>query len=579
MEHVWTLLQMRWRVFRNSALRKWQGLEALVFVPAFLVAIAVFFLARGMATAMARFLDPGLVEALLALLFLALYLLFFGSSFATALSSFYLASDLELLLAAPVPRRAVFTAKFIQNLVPSYLLDLVLILPAMLGIGQALGYGPVYYVLCPLVLFLVPLIPQGVGIFITMLVARFLPAWRLKEVLAVLSSIIALGFYLMSQLANPSYGLVSSSQMLRMAESSTRYVRWPVFPSTWAAYALIGAGRGAWLLMLAHLLPFLAASLLVYGLCLLGAETLYYTGWAKMGIAARRASRREEPVRKKGLLRLQGPSWAIAFKDVMCLRRDLQTLVQLLWPLVYAIVWGVWMLRGKTMTTLLTGGLWVVYAAMALVIGWMVSTPLTVMAVNREGKGFWVIQVAPVDTGELLWAKFILSYLFYLPLTGLAFLLPSLKAGLGWKTMAQGLGLLAIAGVGIIALELAIGARFPKLDWEHPKQMHSWEADLLSMIACLAYAVMLALCLVLMGVFRFFRPAWPGFVLPLIALAIAVVILAPPWLLLERAKGSLERKLDMPHGEKGMMLGKGSRPLLALVVFVATWLLFWSLGV
>ncbi|NJN19342.1 MAG: hypothetical protein HC822_25365 [Oscillochloris sp.] len=95
-----------------------------------------------------------------AALFGALVLLVL-SSFGGLLNTLYLSGDIDMLLVAPVPMRAVFTVKFFAALGPLYAALLGLLGPALIGYGLGLGYGAGYVIMALLVLLLLPLIPAG----------------------------------------------------------------------------------------------------------------------------------------------------------------------------------------------------------------------------------------------------------------------------------------------------------------------------------------------------------------------------------------------------------------------------------
>src|SRR5262245_21143551 len=117
-------------------------------------------------------------------LFLALIVLIM-TSFTTVLTSLYLSGDTDMLLAAPVPMRAVFVVKFFGGLIVPYILLFGLLGPALVGYGQGLGYGPAFYIATVLALALLPLLPAGLGALLVMAVVRVVPARRARESVSV----------------------------------------------------------------------------------------------------------------------------------------------------------------------------------------------------------------------------------------------------------------------------------------------------------------------------------------------------------------------------------------------------------
>ena len=112
---------------------------------------------------------PLLVQRLLGLLFLSLGAVLLVSNTVTALGTFYLADDVAPLLAAPVPVRKLHHARFVETLLSSSWMVLVVGLPALAAYGVVHGAGPAYYLgtLAVMVPFLV--IPAAVGVLVTTL--------------------------------------------------------------------------------------------------------------------------------------------------------------------------------------------------------------------------------------------------------------------------------------------------------------------------------------------------------------------------------------------------------------------------
>ncbi|NTU81375.1 MAG: hypothetical protein HGA45_18685, partial [Chloroflexales bacterium] len=110
---------------------------------------------------------PFLAAVPSAVLLGALALLVF-SSFSSLLSSLYLSGDIDMLLVAPVPMRAVFIVKFFGGLLSQYLILFALLAPVLVGYGQAMSYGPLYQLCVALALLLLPLLPAGIGALLVM---------------------------------------------------------------------------------------------------------------------------------------------------------------------------------------------------------------------------------------------------------------------------------------------------------------------------------------------------------------------------------------------------------------------------
>jgi ABC-2 type transport system permease protein len=506
------LFRLRWQTFRNSF---WRGtllrkLRWVLLLALFALAFyGIFTLSRltteGLRDAdTAALLDalrrqgaeglPADINALLrrvpSLLLSGMMTLLLFTSFASLLSALYLAGDMELLLAAPLPMRAVFVVKFVEALLPQTLLLLSLGLPLLLGFGAGMGYGPAFYAAAPLAMLAAPLLPAGFAALLVMAVVRVLPARRARDIVAALGGLLGMSFYVANQLLPELIaggGGVWALEGLLLADL-------PLLPPAWAGRALVLAGEGAWAgaLLLGGL--FAGASLLTFALCLLAAERLYYAGWANVaasGTGARTRGRASGAERAPpGLARMLGwlphPARAILVKDLRIFPRDLRQLQQLIFPLALAGIWIFRLLTGRPEFDRLALGL-LTSVGLAFFVCVSISNVLAGTGISAEGRAFWLIRIAPVPSTQVLAAKFILAYAPFV-LLGLPLLLVLLALQRsGPASVLQGAGLLLLLGLGVTGIALGLGAAFPKLDWDSPQRMWTLRTGCLTPICYFGY--------------------------------------------------------------------------------------------
>lgn len=475
------------------------------------------------------------------------------SSFSSLLSSLYLSGDMDLLLVAPVPMRAVFVVKFFDGLIGQYLILAALLGPVLIGFGQGMGYGPLYLICAVLVLLLLPLLPAGLGALLMMGVVRVVPARRAREIIGLIGGLIGISFYVVSQLGREIAPAVARPESLEAILASN----FPLLPSAWAGRALLAAGEGDMLTLLVFGGLFLASSLAVFGGCLLLAERLYYAGWSNMATQGGRQRRgpqaadaRESPAALRSLGRLlPRQSLAIFQKDLRLFFRDLRNLQQLIFPIALAGIWTFNLLTNPLsadvsadlpgwaarMRDLASGGI-------ALFICISVSNAIAGPSIGREGKAYWQLKLAPISPLNLLLGKFALAYLPYPTIGTLLVLLLAILSGGGPAAIIEQWLLLLLVGLGSTAVSLGLGASFPRLSWENPQQQVGWQAGCLGAIIYPLY-VLLTLGLVigagLLGSFA--EDLFPGavVVLPLAGwlLAIGFTALACWLALLAGARG------------------------------------------
>lgn len=402
------------------------------------------------------------------------------TSFGVLLQTLYLARDMEFLMSTPTPVRAVFMAKMIQAVLPNFLILAVITLPALLGLGLSSGYRLLYYPCLILILTAVVVTAAAVASILVMVVARYFPPQRVAQTLGFG---IALLFFSWSQLfghIDTHFGVSSKPQLsvVRFLE----YFNHPFSPVAWGGRGLVALGAGEPL----SGLGLLTASLLVCGVVCGGAmllsERLYYTGWA----ALRDQKKKTRPRGKKSdavvsrsynpFARLMtAPVRAILAKDLRLTIRDLSNLSNLIFPLMLGVFYAIGLVRnpgrmpaghGRAPAALMNYG----DIALALFLGWMLASNLAGLSFTREGKNYWMLKAAPVETRQLLTAKFLVGYL-PAALVGSIYLLvlQILKRVDLWSALASMICLWVMLG-GLTGIYLAFGTRGARFDWENPAE-------------------------------------------------------------------------------------------------------------
>jgi ABC-2 type transport system permease protein len=494
------------------------------------------------ALAEAARLNPGLTipsdvgPYLLALpslvLFFALILMIL-TSFTTVLSSLYLSGDLDMLLVAPVPMRAVFIVKFFGGLIVPYALLFFLLGPALVGYGVGMGFGAAFFVVAVLVLALLPLLPAGLGALLVMAVVRVIPARRAREIVSVIGGLFGASWYILNQFAPQVAPRLANIRTLE----SLRQLDLPLLPSAWAGRALIAAGQGEWLTLLVYGGLFVGLSVAIFAGCLVLAERLYYAGWSNMATQGGRVRRRktqdegrrsaESPlIFRLASFILPSQSVAIFYKDLRVFPRDLRNLQQIIFPLALAGIWTFQLVSGgssaeggraaEMQQVLSTVG----SAGISFFVCLSLSGALGGPSISREGKGFWLLRIAPISTLRVLLGKLALAYLPF-PVVGTAFvLLLTLLRHAPPLDFLRSLALVLVVGLGTSSISLGMGAAFPRFDWENPRKQLTLRAGCLSPVLYLAYVV------VALGII-FGLPA-----LALLAPNLALVLTVVSWLLL-----------------------------------------------
>jgi ABC-2 type transport system permease protein len=535
-------MRARWRITLNTMRRasRWRTLT-IVLVLGAVVYMSIsglgfsWFLSRGIVELTGQQEAADVIPSAIISGALALCLMV---SFTVALAALYLSADLDLLLASPAPRRAVFFAKLLGGLLPTYLIVVALTLVPLAGHGLALGYGFSYAAAVVAALVLMPLIPMAVGGLSVMIIVRRVSAHRLGEVVGLIVASMTLGLALIAGSAREIREVVSLADLLSVLE---RY-RSPFSPAEWLTSAVVEAGRGDYhssLLWFGLIAAVSACALLP--LVFLG-DRLYFEGWLHMQSAdGRRAAkggrlpwnRVDRPFslgRPSGWLgRFSQPSVAVIRKDFRTIPRDLTNLAQVLSPLAIGLFFVLQQLLypqavggAEFLQPLIAPLLAMLSAILASGVSAMITVRLGLTAFSSEGRAYWILKAAPLRRRDLIVGKFVVAYTPYLisalclvVLLQLARLFATARAGTApfFSSLAASFdpGLLLYAGfvsvvlgVGAISITLALGAARPNLHWDSPHEMMTPDVGCLSLVLYGAYMLVAGLALAVpLGVSRF----------------------------------------------------------------------------
>lgn len=503
---IWNLLRLRVRITYNGFRHAKIGRKILYIITALMIlgfAGFIFFMSNLLLgflrspelTAFAGIDATPLLEAIPVLTLSGMFVGILVTSFGVLLQALYLSGDMDFLLAAPVPIRAVFVTKLMQAILPNLGFISLFGLPVLFGLGTAGGYNFLYYPLLVIMLIALALVAAGFSSLLVMLVVRVFPARRAAEIIAFIGATFAITC---SQLGNFTNAMrdnvdISGEQVNGMANLLVRAdTLW--LPLNWAGRGLVDIGEGRWLTGIPLLLLTFGLCAVAFWFSLATAERWYYTGWAGMQVvASKKKSPRVSSPRADAPTRL--PAWtnrllrppvrALLGKDFLVLRRDLRNLSQLVSPLILGVLYTLMILRsggepppgqGEAPTwfmdsfrTALSYG----NVGMALFVGWMLLTRLAGVGVSMEGKNYWLLKASPLRVEDLLTAKFLMAYLPSLVLGAAFMILISVVQGISFGVFLYGLLAMILSLAGMTGLTLGFSAPGANLNWDDPRRMNA----------------------------------------------------------------------------------------------------------
>jgi ABC-2 type transport system permease protein len=516
--YVWKLLRLRLVIviseFRRSKLRRKIGMAVLgiLALGGLVFAFVLSWLLLGFLRSpqVTQYFGNAsiLLNSITALVVTASCLVILVSSFGVLLQALYLAGDMEFLLSAPVPIRAIFISKLLQAILPNFGLVLLFGLPVLYGLGAAQGYNFLYYPVVIILLSLLALAIAGMASLLVMLVVRIFPARRVAEMLGFLVAIISLICSQSGQFAN--YANISGDQAAQAIGLATRFNS-PWSPLAWVGRSMVDIGEGHWLRggLLVLITVILTAG--IFAISLATAERLYYSGWASVQISTRKkkntasnryTKKRAAPLASAFSRVIPTAVGGIMSKDFMMLRRDLRNMSQIVTPLILGILYAFMLIgrggqppagQGEAPQAFMDAvGNLMVYGnvGISLFVGWSLLSRLATMAFSQEGKQYWILKSAPLSVWQLITAKYLVAYLPTLVL-GMGFLIViSILQHINIGTFVFSLTVVVITLAGLASLSLTFGVLGANFNWEDPRRIAQGSAGCFGAIASIVFLVL-----------------------------------------------------------------------------------------
>ncbi len=447
-------------------------------------------------------LGPLLAGKLLGLVLLSFISILILSNVITALSSFFLARDLDLLVSAPVDWLRLYLAKLGETLLHSSWMVALMAVPILAAYGVIYRGGVVFIPYALLALGPMLVLPAVIGSAITLILVNVFPARRTRDLLSIVALGAAGGVILLFRLIRPERlarpeGFRNLLDFIAVLRTPTS----PFLPSEWATQAIMSYLRHAFDPLPLLLLWTTAAAFLTLGAGL--HHELYPQGFSKAQEGAERFVRGAFWRWTIGSLLSPLPVAKREFvlKDVKLFFRDTTQWSQLILLTVLVVVY---LFNIKALP--LFSGEQVPFFFVALVSflnlglsGFVlasIAARFIFPAVSLEGRQMWLLRSSPLDLRALLWSKY---WVGTVPLLVLALVLTGLTNLLLKVTpfmMAVSLTTIFGLTLAIAAMALGFGALYPQFETENAAQIPTSFGGLVFMMATIA---LLALVIVVLS--------------------------------------------------------------------------------
>jgi ABC-2 type transport system permease protein len=465
-----------------------------------LVAAATLFLAAGFAIAY-RAVDyfksvpeigPLLAGKLLGMAFLAFMSILLLSNLVTALSTFFLARDLDLLVGAPLDWGRFYLAKLGETIVHSSWMVALLALPLLTAYGLVWEGGWLFPFIALGALIPLCIIPGVIGTAITLLLVNVFPARRTRDLLGLVTIMAAGGLVLMLRLLRPEQlagpegfqSLVDFIAVLRTPTSD-----W--LPSEWAAAMVMN-----WLTRRADALPVALLWSTAGVAVVIGAlihQRLYTSGYARAQEGADSGVRGASRSRVARTLMPGVPVMRREFilKDLKTFFRDSTQWSQLILLGVLVAVYlinirALPLFTGERVPMFLVTLIVFLNQGLAGFVIAAVAARFIFPSVSLEGRQLWLLRSSPLDPRAMLRSKYMVGVT---PLLVLALILTITTNRILQASafmMAVSIATVIVFTLAVSALALGIGTLYPQYDTENAAQIPTSFGGLVFMLLSIA---------------------------------------------------------------------------------------------
>src|SRR2546427_1150425 len=457
-------------------------------------------------------LIPGKILGLILLSFISILVL---SNVITALSSFFLAKDLDLLVSSPVDWLRLYLAKLGETLLHSSWMVALMAVPILAAYGIVYKGGVLFALYAVLAIVPMLILPAVVGCAVTLVLVNIFPARRTRDLLSIIALGAAGGVILLfrmirpEQLARPE-GFRNLLDFLILLRGPTS----PFLPSEWASQAVMGYLEHRIDPLPLMLLWTTAAAFVTLGAVL--HRALYAQGFTKAQEGAERFIRGTLWRWTLGSLLgwLPVAKREFVLKDIKLFFRDTTQWSQLILLAVLVVVYlfniqALPLHRGEPVGFFYVNLVSFLNLGLAGFVLASIAARFIFPAVSLEGRQMWLLRSSPLDLRALLWSN---DSVGAVPLPALGLLLTGITNVLLQVSsfmMVVSLATICALTLAISALALGFGALYPQFETENAAQIPTSFGGLVFMMTTVALlgAVILALW---QAVYTYVRAVYDG---------------------------------------------------------------------
>ena len=440
-----------------------------------------------------------LAAKLLGLALLTFLMILLLSNVITALSTFFLSQDMELLVAAPVDSVKLYGARLVETIVNSSWMVALLAIPLLVAYGVVYGASWPFYGLAVATIIPYLVLPAVVGSAFTLMLVNVFPARRTRDLLALIGLFAAAGVVVLFRFLRPER-LVSPDQFRDLVDfmAVLRTPTSPWLPNEWAAQSLMSYLTGGFDPFPLALLWSTAAALFVMGAWL--HVRLFRTGFtrAQEGAELRKGEPRSRWLER--LIRAAPATRQLVAKEIRVFFRDTTQWSQLilLAVLVVVYVYNIKVLplyTGEEVSFFLINVVSFLNLGLAGFVVAAIAARFVFPGMSLEGRMMWLLRSSPLDIRTLFLAKY---WVGTIPLLLIALpLIVVTNIILQASPLILGITTVTMVGVtfAMTALALGLGALFPNYETDNMAEIPTSFGGLIFMMCAVSYLAVVVILL------------------------------------------------------------------------------------
>ena len=437
-------------------------------------------------------IGPLLASKMLGMALLAFMGILLLSNLIGSLSTFFLARDLDMLVAAPLEWGQFYLAKLSETVIHASWMVALLAIPLLTAYAIVWHGGPVFVLVAAGALIPLFIIPGVIGAGITLILVNVFPARRTRDILGLVTILAVGGLAMFIRLAGPEQlarpeGFQSLVDFVALLRAPSH----PLLPSEWARAMIMN-----WLTRVGDPLPIALLWTTAGAFVVMGGSLhrrWYIQGFARAQEGADQFVRGAQwgGAARRLLLGMPVTRREFILKDLRVFFRDSTQWSQLilLAVLVPVMLLNVQMLPlfsgEKVPVLLITVILFVTQGLSGFVIAGTAER-LVFPAVSLEGRQLWLLRSSPLDPRAMLRSKYLVGVL---PLLILALALTLTTNHLLHASdfmMLVSVGTVVAYTLAVGGLALGMGTLFPQFETENAAQIATSFGGLVFMLIAVA---------------------------------------------------------------------------------------------